>query len=38
MSKGEGTGEGNDKFGLTKYLYSYFEVFFKTDGSLTTWD
>jgi hypothetical protein len=36
-SKIEGTDEGNNEFGLMKYLYSNFEGFLNTPLNLTTW-
>jgi hypothetical protein len=34
---GEGTEEGNDDFGLMKYLCSHFEGFFNMSQNVTTW-
>jgi hypothetical protein len=37
-SKSEGTGKGNDEFGLTNYLCSYFEGIFNILQNLATWN
>jgi hypothetical protein len=36
-NKAGGTGEGNDKFGLSKYLCSYYAGFLNMPHTLTTW-